>query len=275
MTNKQFKQLNIVRVDRHRATAFCVFHKDTNKPNLSISLEPEYYGCYKCWACGVTGKLTEVQMQQLQLKQVDDYKQRRNFRWNWYHLQRVYCDNLKRFPLFLDGLANEFNVTKQTLTNWSIGYDGRAITIPMSNNYGCIGIQRRFPDGYKCCVDGSRLGLFINTGFADDDIVYICEGFSDAVAVYDLGFQVIGRPNCKFTKYIEDIFFEADGEFYGEIVIIPDNDEVGLLGANELADILADYFNVYLFTFDGAKDIREYIKLKGKDYVRKELETYG
>ncbi len=48
-----------------RAWAFCTHHKDNNRPNVSITLSPEYYGSWKCWACQAHGKLSKKEMNKL------------------------------------------------------------------------------------------------------------------------------------------------------------------------------------------------------------------
>jgi len=119
----------------------------------------------------------------------------------------------------------------------------------------------------------------------DDYYLFICEGFSDGISVWDLGFQSIARPHCKYTEGIEVLC--NDGILAGveQIIIIPDNDTVGIAGAEELRDELGELYydndewgdglvDITIFSFDGAKDIRELIQKRGKDYVRQELGNY-
>ena len=92
----------------------------------------------------------------------------------------------------------------------------------------------------------------------------------------------MARPHCRHIDGIRGFFEEVidDAE---RIIIIPDNDTVGREGAKELQDELDGLYyedeewevdedcDITIFSFEGAKDIREYIKLKGKEVVRKEL----
>lgn len=289
MKERDFQQLNIVFAEHNKVWSLCPYHKDIIRPNLSISLLDKYYGRYKCWACPAEGYLTKEQMSRLNLSTPIVYK---NSIKNLYTLWRQYAqscyDNLKKFPLLKLGLAKELNVSTKSLDAWLVGYDNNAFTIPMiredlpeyCKDEGFCGIQRRFPDGSKRCVTGSQLGLMYPHGHIGDYYIFICEGFSDGISVWDLGLQSIARPHC---RYIEGI-----GEFLGEvigsvkrIIVIPDNDTVGREGATQLQNELDGLYyaddweeeevDITIFSFEGAKDIRQLIQLKGKDYVRKYL----
>jgi len=96
--------------------------------------------------------------------------------------------------------------------------------------------------------------------------------------------QSIARPHCRHTDGIVE-FFNDVGESVEDIVIIPDNDTMGMEGAERLKDELSGlYFDddewgdilceCTIFSFNGAKDIRKYIARVGKQQVRKELERY-
>ena len=278
MMNKYyFNKLKVVTKEGNRAWSLCPYHKDTTRPNLSITLTPDYYGTYRCWACGQYGRLSDEQMNKLSLQVTEDNVKRKTSS-ELLKLKATYIDNLNKYPLLSYGLAKEFNVNVPLLKTWQVGYDGSSFCIPMYDMTGIRGIQRRFPDGYKCCVEGSRLGYFMRTDMWREelDFIFMCEGFSDTIAVNSLGFVSIGRPNCSFLKGITDLIlgFEYE-ELLPHFVIIPDNDKVGIDGANALAKEIKYYADVSIFKFDGARDIREYIKLKGKPQVQKELGVYG
>ena len=290
MKNADFKQLNIAFTEHDKVWAYCCYHKDTVRPNLSISLLDRYYGRYKCWACGRDGCLSKEQMSKLNLSEFIVYKNNiKNLHTLWaQHTQSCY-DNLQKYPLLKLGLAKELNISTKSLDDWLIGYDGDSFTIPMfredlpeyNRERGFCGIQRRFPDGSKRCVTGSRLGLMCPHGHIGDYFIFICEGFSDGISVWDLGLQSIARPHCRYVDGIREFLGEIIGSVE-RIIIIPDNDTVGREGAEQLQDVLdglcyedvewGDYVvDITIFPLDGAKDIREYIKLRGKDVVRKEL----
>ena len=289
MKNADFQQLSIAFTEHDKVWCYCPMHNDTVRPNLSISLLDRYYGRYKCWACGRDGCLSKEQIDRLNLSEFTVYKNNvKSLHTLWaQHTQSCY-DNLQKYPLLKLGLAKELNVSTKSLDEWLVGYDGISMTIPMlredlseyNRERGFCGIQRRFPDGSKRCVTGSRLGLMYPHGHISDSYLFICEGFSDGISVWDLGLQSIARPHCRYIEGIRE-FLEEAIDSVERIIIIPDNDAVGREGAEQLQyeldglyyedDWDAEEVDITIFPFDGAKDIREYIKLKGKEVVRKEL----
>lgn len=290
MKNPDFQQLNIISVEHDKVWCYCPHHKDIVRPNLSISLLDKYYGRYKCWACPAEGYLTKEQMSKLNLSQTVYKDNRANLQTRWKQFTESCYDNLQKFPLLKLGLAKELNVSTKSLDEWLVGYDGNSWTIPMfredlpeyNREKGFCGVQRRFPDGSKRCVVGSHLGLMYPYDKVGDYYLFICEGFSDGISVWDLGLQSIARYNCRHTDGIEELF--AKGIFSGteRIIIVPDNNTVGMDGAIELRDILNDVYydedewscGCIIFPLDGAKDVRQLIQLRGKDYVGQELEKY-
>lgn len=294
MKYSDFQKLNIAYAEHDRVWAYCPYHKDVKRPNLSISLLDKYYGRYKCWACGETGSLSKNQMGKLNLLEHVVYKNSEkgdgSCRTIWKQFNTSCYNNLQKFPLLKLGLAKQLNISTKSLDDWQVGYDGTSFTVPMfredlSEYYsqqGTCGIQRRFPDGTKRCITGSRLGLMYPQDNIGDYYLFICEGFSDGISVWDLGLQSIARPHCHHIDGTEEFFDDVLERCVEQIIIIPDNDTVGMDGAQELHYILSDlyyyeedawesYCDVTIFSFDGAKDIREYIAKVGKQQVRKEL----
>lgn len=290
MKNFDFQQLNIVNVEHNKVWAYCVYHKDTIRPNLSISLLDKYYGRYKCWACSAEGYLTKKQMSQLNLSGTVYKNNKADLQTRWKQFNESCYDNLQKFPLLKLGLAKELNVSIKSLDDWLVGYDGNAFTVPMFREDlpeylregGLCGTQRRFADSSKRCVTGSHLGLMYPYNMIGDYYVFICEGFSDGISVWDLGLQSIARYNCQHTDGIENLCL--DGALTGteRIIIIPDNNTVGIAGAEQLRYELDGLYydndgwgegevDITIFSFEGAKDIREHIAIKGKDTVKKEL----
>lgn len=295
MNEQQFKQLKIVLCEHDKVWAYCVYHKDTLRPNLSISLLDRYYGRYKCWACSAEGYLSKEQMSKLNLSGCIIYKNSiNNLHTLWKDYNKICYNNLQKFPLLKLGLAKELNVSIQSLDRWLVGYDNYSFTIPMFREdleeyyreIGFCGTQRRFSDGSKRCVTGSRLGWMYPYNYLNSEgYLFICEGFSDGISVYDLGLNVISRPHCRHIDGILE-YFEYVLEGIDTVIIIPDNDTVGIDGAEHLADELDNKSPHYdedgfemdcdniIFSFDGAKDVRELIQQKGKDYVKQELSEY-
>lgn len=132
----------------------------------------------------------------------------------------------------LNRLASALGVSCRSLQRLQVGWDGRAYTFPMSNDFGKIlGIQRRFPNGAKVSLKGSKAGLFMPVGLDQAGPLMICEGPSDTAGALDLGFDAIGRPNC--NSLVEMTVTVAGDRT--DIVIIADNDNVGITGAMKLA----------------------------------------
>jgi len=137
-------------------------------------------------------------------------------------LQQQYSRQIKDEQL--NGLSQQLGVSAQSLKQLRIGFDGQAYTFPMSDSQGrIIGMRRRFPDGRKISLTGSKTGLFIPMGLAGTEPLIMCEGPTDTAAALDLGFDAIGRPNC--NSRIEMTVKAARGR--SEIVIISDNDPAG------------------------------------------------
>ena len=291
MIDADFQQLNIVRKEYDKVWLYCPFHNDTVRPNLSISLLDKYYGRWRCWACGKQGYLQKEQMDKLDLSMHTVYRNdKRNLMTRWALFAQDCKNNFNKYPLLKLGLAKQLNISIKSLDDWLIGYDGTSVTIPMFREDlpeyyregGFCGVQRRFPDGSKRCITGSQLGLMYPHNYIGDCYIFICEGFSDGISVWDLGLQSIARPHCRYIEGIEILCIDGILTGTERIIIIPDNDTVGIAGAKQLREELDGLYydsdewgeglvDVTIFSFNGAKDIREYIRLKGKDYVRHEL----
>ena len=122
------------------------------------------------------------------------------------------------------------------------------------------GIRLRTHGGFKYSVAGSRQGLFIPRDLGTGKVLMLAEGPTDTAALLDLGFQAAGRPSCNtgFTQARDLILrFEALG-----VVVVADDDEAGLGGANRLAVSLRPYCDdVRTITPPhGLKDVRAWKK---------------
>lgn len=136
----------------------------------------------------------------------------------------------------LGTLARSLGISPRSLQRLRGGWDGRAYTFPMLDASGdVIGIRRRFPDGKKASVRGSKNGLFIPTDLSREGPLLICEGPTDTTAALDLGFDAFGRPNC--NSLVEMTVNVVKGRT--EIVIVADRDAVGIAGATRLANAIA------------------------------------
>ncbi|MHC5116352.1 MAG: toprim domain-containing protein [Planctomycetota bacterium] len=131
-------------------------------------------------------------------------------------------------------LANSLALTPGSLKRLGIGISAGGFTFPMSDEHGnIIGIRRRFDNGRKNSVKGSKNGLFIPTGIDKATKLIICEGPTDCAAALDLGWAAIGRPNCN-SKLAMTVRYVRGRP----VVIVADRDAAGIRGARKLTDAL-------------------------------------
>lgn len=273
------KEIIIERISGSEVIAYCPWHNDKNA-SFYISLEGDKYGVYYCFGCGKRGRLSNKVMGRLGMSRK---KKREKQPIDW---GRLANDYYVQYRPAIEGrvLSDVWNIQGDSLSNFQVGYDGAAYTFPMhkvgSKNYKEVcGIQRRWLDGKKCCVEGSQLGLFLQVIIpCTYDAIFITEGVSDAASLDELGFHVIGRPSALTGE--EDIINyldQSEALAIDNIIIIPDNDDIGIKSAEDLAVKLVDCVIPkcpILFEFTGAKDIREYVAKVGKDCVKEELKQY-
>lgn len=136
--------------------------------------------------------------------------------------------------------------------------DHRAYAFPMRNHKGdIIGFRLRSKEGHKWSVKGSKQGLFYSRKVLSG-LTYIVEGASDTAAMLTLGLSVIGRPSCLGQ---EELLMDTLRHFkIREAVLIPDNDEPGMRGADKLQPFLKiKHCRIVLPT----KDCRQFLQLGG------------
>jgi len=160
----------------------------------------------------------------------------------------------------LHALACSLGVSVKSLQRLGVGWDGSGYTFPMSDASGkVIGIRRRFPNGGKASVKGSRTGLFVPLDLAGSGPLLLCEGPTDTTAALDLAFDAIGRPNC---NSVIKMTVEAAKD-RTEIVIVSDNDPAGRTGAEKLAGTLALHCPSVKIVMppSGVKDLRQWFNV--------------
>lgn len=183
-------------------------------------------------------------------------------------------------PGDIAGLASKLGVTVNSLRRLGIGHDGSAFTFPMFSGDGrLIGVHRRFPDGSKRCITGSKLGLFIPADLTGNGPLLICEGASDTAAALSIRFDAIGLPSAGNG-------FDHAAEFLSRrqprhVVIMADLDEgtesqrgdvtwPGIESALKLAERLMEIvpdLHVCLPP-DGIKDLRQWIGDASADEIK-------
>lgn len=199
-------------------------------------------------------------------------KRRSNRCVNWRSLARQYYRKGHRNPRRMEALSTELCLPIDNLRKkWGVGWDGDAYTIPAKNGAEeLIGIMRRFPDGEKIWVSRSRNGLFIPKIKTWSGNLFICEGFSDAATLIELGFRALARSNCQTgLDYIKDLLHRKSG--IGQVAIVGDNDprnvhgNVGQRGATKLARQLygGEYCVAVTDVPEKYKDMRQWIQQGG------------
>ncbi len=163
-------------------------------------------------------------------------------------------------------LSGKLGVTIKSLLSLSAGYSvqHRAYSFPMSDSRRRVhGLRLRTSDGRKFSVKGGREGLFIPDYGAPVDLVFannrllICEGPTDTAALFDLDFNVVGRPSCAGgVQLLVDLVCDWHPD---DVAIIADADAPGQRGARYLASRLVGYVpgGVRIVT-PPAKDAREW-----------------
>lgn len=211
----------------------CPKHNDVKTPNLAINkveMNGKPKGYTYCFACSYTTQYSPEDVDKWSNMKAEVKTREPK---DWEELQRIY----ERWDLearkHLE-LSKAWRVC--SLPHYGIGWDGEAHTFPMFNADGnIVGIQRRFSNGKKCCVDGSKLGLFISFDMGGSKVV--CEGLSDAVVATELGYCGIGKPSASYghelvRDYLKNINYQD------EVIICKDDDEAGTLSAVKLQNVL-------------------------------------
>jgi hypothetical protein len=182
---------------------------------------------------------------------------------NWNKLNKYYMDNLRKgqglYGTHFEDAMADWGVSERVMDLLQLGYDGDAYTLPMRNaRLEIIGIQRRFTNGGKRMVKGSKNGLFVPTPFGQTKWpVLICEGASDTATALELGQLAVGRPNCNSC-----LVMVRGMSTRGYITIVADNDIPGLKGADRLfKSTLKLAFSVTMvIPPTGIKDLRDWKK---------------
>lgn len=159
----------------------------------------------------------------------------------------------------VEALSGHLEVSFDSLNSlgvaWAEPY--RAWAFPMRDDYGnTIGIRLRNDQGKKWAVRGSRAGLF----FADGPIcgeVYILEGPTDTAAALTIGLQAIGRPSCQG----QEALICARLRSARRVVIVADNDDPGVIGAQRLQGMLKVPSIIWC---PPGKDMRDFIRNGGR-----------
>jgi len=239
-------KLEIVHENEDELTAFCCFHNDTGRPNMILNKSGEFAGQYRCWACGAHGPISDLGLER------EVKKTRRKKKKSPREMWSIWAE----YPY-----AEEWIVPTKHLRDYGVKWNQEESCwlCPMLNAKGQIcGLQRRFKNGRKICVSGSKLGVFA-TSTPLQELLVICEGLSDTLAAANLGFDAIGRPSANVVKPVVNWIYE---NFTGDIqlVIVSDGKEIERDWAMRLqTDLLNMGYNTTVH-FPTHKDLSEDIE---------------
>lgn len=167
----------------------------------------------------------------------------------------------------LEMLGERLGIPVTSLQAFGVGWSGKhmAWTIPSVNPIlgKVTGIQLRRVDGSKLSVSGSRYALYSpRSQDFEDPTLLVCEGASDALAAYSVGFRLVaGRHNCRSgVEYVVHLVRTAKPK---RVVVVADGDDhgAGIAGAMALAETLAYHHTdvvVYLPP-EPHKDLRDWV----------------
>lgn len=187
----------------------------------------------------------------------------------------------------LSTLARKVGVSVQTIDRFNIGYDFSTdrYLIPMYDTTGICGIQETWFDGKerkKKCQRYSKHGWFLPEIYflkkplfykptLGEENLFICEGWSDAAVVTELGLWAFGKFNALAAELPPFVSFVNDIK---NIYIISDTDPVGIKGSRKLQKLIP---NSEVLIPYGFKDIRCMYLAEGaektKEWVKEQTET--
>lgn len=164
----------------------------------------------------------------------------------------------------LDGLGMSLGVDTDCLKAIGCAWSTfGAWAFPMKTPDGkVIGIRLRNDKGDKWAVKGSKAGLFIPDEYSyyiPDRVLYLVEGPTDLAAAMTIGLRAIGRAACVGQENF--ILQYISQHKVDRLVIVTDNDDPGLRGAEKLQGMLSILSCIWI---PPTKDIREFVNLGGR-----------
>ena len=277
--------------DGERLWGFCAHHKDVYRPNLSLAYTGKYMGKFKCWACGYQGRITLESLVQILKDFGKDYRQDMSTIKKSYHNSSNinWLDVFSEIPViditekqictmlgFKESLADN---PGDYLGCLGAIFNGHCIIFPMyDENLHITGLHLR---PHKTNLRGSKIGVFMDprsiATFSGSE-VFICEGVTDLICLLYMGFKAIGRFSASLSS---DIIVKLVTKCkIPKVVIIPDNDTIGIKSAQKLAEklkIVLIHLTYrqscdILYLDERYKDIKDFCNQRGFAYVKEKIE---
>lgn len=190
-------RLRKVRKNAKGWSACCPSHDDKH-PSLGVWLMPDGNIALKCYS-GCSGRDVWAALGNPQRPR-HEYVRSSSVRGSPIDfesmLQRWRQDTV---TIRLERLATSLGVSVESLKRLGTVYwkEKNAWAFPMRNPIGMVcGIRVRSESGNKWAVEGSAGGLFIPSNQRPDGPIGICEGPTEAAAIMDLEYAVVGRQSC-------------------------------------------------------------------------------
>lgn len=266
------QQVTVVDESNKAIVIECPFHSE-QKGSLNINKivhRSKPKGFFYCYGCAASGELPHESVDELaetQNEHVTAIPEPRFSVLQFEYWSREFQEDQAH------ELAAKWKVDLTHLLGMGVGWDGQAHTLPMHNEMcDVIGIQRQWPNGYKCMVTGTQLGLFIADNGYETDVLIVTEGASDLATAVQLGFEGIGKPNALVGNRLVYGYLKRHDR-YERILIVGDNDEAGKRGAHELQDYIDSEHGRSAIWLPSTNDLRSDVKAHGRSQVKESLVT--
>jgi len=251
----------------------CCFHAGDEGASMCINKTNPYKLNFKCFACGKYGSPKQFAKEmKLNPNFISEYVMEKDIK----KPKICWEDRLKHkiagfHPELI--LAENIGVGQKALRKFNIAINkaNSHYLIPMYQGVEICGIQEQWIEKNERIKKSQRYshqGWFVpDLDWDTKKPIYICEGFSDTTVLVDMGFQAIGRYNAAVIKPLVGI---KDWE---KVIIISDNDKVGLDGSKKLqSQLLSAIVAVPARDDHHYKDVRDMYLTLGSKKVKRWLE---
>jgi hypothetical protein len=256
--------LNIIKETSKFLICLCPRHPDNNIPNFYVNKcehkgHPKGFGY--CFACGFVKQYSSEFVDSMSKKKTKPFREQQPIDWVNLHQSLIeYPEATKH----LSELAREWKINVWTLFKYEVGWTGNAYTIPMYiPKKGIVGIQLRYPDGSKSCIEGSQLGIFCPL-ISNNPPIIITEGFSDAAVATDLGYFGMGLPSAQIGhSFAQDWLVDNK---VTSVTIVSYNDRAGQKSSLKMKKLCEQKgIDAHIVMAEDYKDLRDFYMSNGRE----------